>query len=141
MDIQRIEKLAELVERTGLDELEVREGDFHLRLSNKGQSRVAGEAPQRSAEQAPADTRANKASSGGRNICAPMVGIFYRSESLEAPPLVEVGQTVNKGDLLCIIEAMKMMNHVEAEVSGTIASILVENGQPVEYDQPLFTIV
>ena len=141
MDIQRIEKLAELVERTGLDELEVREGDFHLRLSNKGQSWVAGEAPQRSAEQAAADTRANKASSAGHNICAPMVGIFYRSESPEAPPLVEVGQTVNKGDLLCIIEAMKMMNHVEAEVSGTIASILVENGQPVEYDQPLFTIV
>ncbi|OLU26244.1 acetyl-CoA carboxylase, biotin carboxyl carrier protein [Pseudomonas sp. PA15(2017)] len=140
MDIQRIEKLAELVERTGLDELEVREGDFHLRLSNKGQSRVAGKA-QRSAEQVPADSRANKASSAGHDICAPMVGIFYRSESPEAPSLVEVGQAVSKGDLLCIIEAMKMMNHVEAEVSGTIASILVENGQPVEYDQPLFTIV
>jgi len=70
-----------------------------------------------------------------------MVGTFYRASSPESKAFVEVGQSVKKGDILCIVEAMKMMNHIEAEISGTIESILVENGQPVEYDQPLFTIV
>ena len=72
---------------------------------------------------------------------SPMVGTFYRAASPTSPNFVEVGQTVKKGDILCIVEAMKMMNHIEAEASGVIESILVENGQPVEYDQPLFTIV
>ena len=74
-------------------------------------------------------------------VKAPMVGTFYRKSSPSSPSFVEVGQTVKKGDTLCIVEAMKMMNHIEAETSGVIESILVEDGQPVEYDQPLFTIV
>jgi acetyl-CoA carboxylase biotin carboxyl carrier protein len=77
----------------------------------------------------------------GNVIKSPMVGTFYRTPAPGSPAFVEVGKTVKKGDTICIVEAMKMMNHIEAEVSGTIESILVENGQPVEYDQPLFTIV
>ena len=140
MDIQRIEKLAELVERTGLDELEVRDGEFHLRLSRKGLPQSSSETLPRPAAAA-VSAAPGATSLNGHTVSAPMVGTFYRSESPQTPPLVEVGQTVKKGDVLCIVEAMKMMNHVEADVSGTIESILVENGQPVEYDQPLFTIV
>ena len=77
----------------------------------------------------------------GTVVRSPMVGTFYRASSPEAKPFVDVGQTVKKGDILCIVEAMKMMNHIEAETSGTIESVLVENGHPVEFDQPLFTIV
>ncbi|WP_257014026.1 acetyl-CoA carboxylase biotin carboxyl carrier protein, partial [Pseudomonas aeruginosa] len=77
----------------------------------------------------------------GNVVRSPMVGTFYRAASPTSANFVEVGQSVKKGDILCIVEAMKMMNHIEAEVSGTIESILVENGQPVEFDQPLFTIV
>ncbi|WP_073651746.1 acetyl-CoA carboxylase biotin carboxyl carrier protein, partial [Pseudomonas aeruginosa] len=88
------------------------------------------------AESAPAAPKLN-----GNVVRSPMVGTFYRAASPPSANFVEVGQSVKKGDILCIVEAMKMMNHIEAEVSGTIESILVENGQPVEFDQPLFTIV
>ncbi|MGN2260073.1 acetyl-CoA carboxylase biotin carboxyl carrier protein, partial [Pseudomonas aeruginosa] len=88
------------------------------------------------AESAPAAPKLN-----GNVVRSPMVGTFYRAASPTSANFVEVGQSVKKGDILCIVEAMKMMNHIEAEVSGTIESILVENGQPVEFDQPLFTIV
>ncbi|OPA56815.1 acetyl-CoA carboxylase biotin carboxyl carrier protein, partial [Pseudomonas aeruginosa] len=88
------------------------------------------------AESAPAAPKLN-----GNVVRSPMVGTFYRAASPTSANFVEVGQSVKKGDILCIVEAMKMMNHIEAEVSGTIESILVENGQPVEFDQPLFTII
>ena len=88
------------------------------------------------AEAAPSAPKLN-----GHVVRSPMVGTFYRASSPTSANFAEVGQTVKKGDILCIVEAMKMMNHIEAETSGTIESILVENGQPVEYDQPLFTIV
>ena len=88
------------------------------------------------ADAAPAAPKLN-----GTVVRSPMVGTFYRASSPEAKPFVDVGQTVKKGDILCIVEAMKMMNHIEAEASGTIGQVLVENGQPVEFDQPLFTIV
>ncbi|PZE09294.1 acetyl-CoA carboxylase biotin carboxyl carrier protein, partial [Pseudomonas sp. 57B-090624] len=87
-------------------------------------------------EAAPAAKKLN-----GTVVRSPMVGTFYRAASPTSANFAEVGQTVKKGDILCIVEAMKMMNHIEAEASGVIESILVENGQPVEYDQPLFTIV
>jgi acetyl-CoA carboxylase biotin carboxyl carrier protein len=147
MDITAIEKLAELVERIGLDELEVTEGEFHVRLTKRGPQTIVttAAAPQQPAVAASAPIAAPAAAqmpgSNGRTIGSPMVGTFYRAESPESPNFVEVGATVKKGDILCIVEAMKMMNHIEAEASGTIESILVENGQPVEYDQPLFTIV
>ncbi|KRW73058.1 acetyl-CoA carboxylase biotin carboxyl carrier protein, partial [Pseudomonas citronellolis] len=88
------------------------------------------------AEATPAAAKLN-----GNVVRSPMVGTFYRSPSPTAAPFVEVGQSVKKGDILCIVEAMKMMNHIEAETSGVIEQVLVESGQPVEYDQPLFTIV
>ncbi|HCJ28345.1 MAG TPA: acetyl-CoA carboxylase biotin carboxyl carrier protein, partial [Pseudomonas sp.] len=100
-------------------------------------------APAAAPAAAPATTDAAPAQPklNGTVVRSPMVGTFYRASSPESASFVEVGQSVKKGDILCIVEAMKMMNHIEAETSGTIESILVENGQPVEYDQPLFTIV
>ncbi|MNW04056.1 Biotin carboxyl carrier protein of acetyl-CoA carboxylase [compost metagenome] len=97
---------------------------------------VAAAAPAAAEAAAPAAPKLN-----GNVVRSPMVGTFYRSPSPTTASFVEVGQSVKKGDILCIVEAMKMMNHIEAESSGTIESILGENGQPVEYDQPLFTIV
>ncbi|MNN61902.1 Biotin carboxyl carrier protein of acetyl-CoA carboxylase [compost metagenome] len=97
---------------------------------------VAAAAPAAAEAAAPAAPKLN-----GNVVRSPMVGTFYRSPSPTTASFVEVGQSVKKGDILCIVEAMKMMNHIEAETSGVIESVLVENGQPVEYDQPLFTIV
>ena len=153
MDIRKIKKLIELVEESGIAELEISEGEESVRISRNfsGQVSVAPQmmmqpaqaqhaaAPVAAAAQAAAP--AADAAPSGHLMRSPMVGSFYRSSSPEAKPFVEVGQHVNVGDTLCIVEAMKMMNHIEAETSGVIESILVEDGQPVEYDQPLFTIV
>ncbi|WXL25165.1 acetyl-CoA carboxylase biotin carboxyl carrier protein [Ectopseudomonas mendocina] len=152
MDIRKVKKLIELLEESGIDELEIREGEESVRISrNSKQAAVVQQpiyapapvaaapvaAPVAAAEAAaPAAPKLN-----GNVVRSPMVGTFYRAASPTSANFVEVGQSVKKGDILCIVEAMKMMNHIEAEVSGTIESILVENGQPVEYDQPLFTIV
>ncbi|AEB56832.1 acetyl-CoA carboxylase biotin carboxyl carrier protein subunit [Ectopseudomonas mendocina] len=153
MDIRKVKKLIELLEESGIDELEIKEGEESVRISRHSKqpayaaqpvyapapapvaAPVAAAAP--SAEAAPA--AAPKLN--GTVARSPMVGTFYRAASPTSANFVEVGQTVKKGDILCIVEAMKMMNHIEAEASGVIESILVENGQPVEYDQPLFTIV
>ncbi|ALN20767.1 acetyl-CoA carboxylase biotin carboxyl carrier protein [Ectopseudomonas mendocina] len=153
MDIRKVKKLIELLEESGIDELEIKEGEESVRISRHSKqpayaaqpvyapapapvaAPVAVAAP--SAEAAPA--AAPKLN--GTVARSPMVGTFYRAASPTSANFVEVGQTVKKGDILCIVEAMKMMNHIEAEASGVIESILVENGQPVEYDQPLFTIV
>jgi acetyl-CoA carboxylase biotin carboxyl carrier protein len=154
MDIRKVKKLIELLEESGIDELEIKEGEESVRISRHSKQpayaaqpvyapapapvvapAVAAAAP--SAEAAP--TAAPKLN--GTVARSPMVGTFYRAASPTSANFVEVGQTVKKGDILCIVEAMKMMNHIEAEASGVIESILVENGQPVEYDQPLFTIV
>jgi acetyl-CoA carboxylase biotin carboxyl carrier protein len=154
MDIRKVKKLIELLEESGIDELEIKEGEESVRISRHSKQpayaaqpvyapapapvvapAVAAAAP--SAEAAPA--AAPKLN--GTVARSPMVGTFYRAASPTSANFVEVGQTVKKGDILCIVEAMKMMNHIEAEASGVIESILVENGQPVEYDQPLFTIV
>lgn len=150
MDIRKVKKLIELLEESGIDELEIREGEESVRISRHGKA-----APQTIYAQAPAPVAAPVAAApvaaaaeapaapklNGSVVRSPMVGTFYRASSPTSANFAEVGQSVKKGDILCIVEAMKMMNHIEAEVSGTIESILVENGQPVEYDQPLFTIV
>ncbi|MBT8765485.1 acetyl-CoA carboxylase biotin carboxyl carrier protein [Metapseudomonas boanensis] len=153
MDIRKVKKLIELLEESGIDELEIREGEESVRISRHSKQAfahqpiyaaapapaaapVAAAAPAAAEAAAPAAPKLN-----GNVVRSPMVGTFYRSPSPTTAAFVEVGQSVKKGDILCIVEAMKMMNHIEAEASGVIESILVENGQPVEYDQPLFTIV
>ncbi|MFC0711934.1 acetyl-CoA carboxylase biotin carboxyl carrier protein [Azorhizophilus paspali] len=153
MDIRKVKKLIELLEESGIDELEIREGEESVRISrhskNVPQTVYAAAPPMAAmpapvaaavaAPAAPAEVAASKLN--GHVVRSPMVGTFYRSPSPSASAFVQVGQSVKKGDILCIVEAMKMMNHIEAEVGGVIETILVENGQPVEYDQPLFTIV
>jgi acetyl-CoA carboxylase biotin carboxyl carrier protein len=146
MEIRKLKNLMELLEQSGLDELEIHEGGDSVRISRHSKAPaqqyyapapVAAPAASTAANpQAPAAPKLN-----GTVARSPMVGTFYRKSSPASPAFVEVGQTVKKGDTLCIVEAMKMMNHIEAETSGVIESILVEDGQPVEYDQPLFTIV
>ena len=153
MDIRKVKKLIELLEESGIDELEIKEGEESVRISRH--SKQPAYAPQPVYAQAPAPVAAPVAAAApsadaapaaapklnGTVARSPMVGTFYRAASPTSANFVEVGQTVKKGDILCIVEAMKMMNHIEAEASGVIESILVENSQPVEYDQPLFTIV
>lgn len=152
MDIRKVKKLIELLEESGIDELEIHEGEESVRISrhsNKVLAAPMAAAPvpvaAPAAPVAPASSVAPEAAAApvlkGTVVRSPMVGTFYRSPSPTAAMFVEVGQTVKKGDVLCIVEAMKMMNHIEAEASGVIDSILVGNGEPVEYDQPLFTIV
>lgn len=152
MDIRKVKKLIELLEESGIDELEIREGEESVRISRntgRGQGMQTIYAPAPVAAPAPAAAPAAAAPAAeaaapqltGTVARSPMVGTFYRASSPTTPAFVEVGQQVKKGDILCIVEAMKMMNHIEAEASGTIGQVLVENGQPVEFDQPLFTIV
>ncbi len=145
MDIQKLNTLIAILEKSDVDELEIKEGDNSIRVSRHNKTPIqhfhsgaAGSAPLATpAEQAAPEHPRLK----GDTLLAPMVGTFYRKGSPEAPVFAEVGQVVQKGDTLCIIEAMKMMNHVEAHASGTLESILVEDGQPVEFNQPLFSIV
>ncbi|AHE48463.1 MULTISPECIES: acetyl-CoA carboxylase biotin carboxyl carrier protein [Aeromonas] len=152
MDIRKIKKLIELVEESGIAELEISEGEESVRISRNfsGQVSVAPQmmmqpaqvqqaaAPVAAAAQAAAP--AADAAPSGHLMRSPMVGSFYRSSSPEAKPFVEVGQHVNVGDTLCIVEAMKMMNQIESDKAGVIKAILVENGQAVEFDEPLFII-
>lgn len=145
MDIRKVKKLIELLEESGVAEIEIKEGEESVRISRHGQQPAAMHAPPppaASPAQAPADEPAASEAPevSGTTIKSPMVGTFYRASSPDASPFVEVGSRVKKGDTICIIEAMKMFNQIEAEVDGTIKAILVENGQPVEYDQPLFVI-
>ena len=151
MDIRKVKKLIELLEESGIDELEIHEGEESVRISRHSkqgaQQSVYAAAPQPAAAPVAAPVAAAEEEAPscpkytGTVARSPMVGTFYRAGSPTSEDFVTVGQTVKKGDVLCIVEAMKMMNHIEAEVGGVIDSILVDNGQPVEYDQPLFTIV
>ncbi|WP_120997648.1 acetyl-CoA carboxylase biotin carboxyl carrier protein [Stutzerimonas urumqiensis] len=154
MDIRKVKKLIELLEESGIDELEIHEGEESVRISRHSKQTamhqpIYAQAAPAPAPAAPAAAPASsteaaapaEAKLNGTVVRSPMVGTFYRASSPTAKVFVDVGQTVKKGDILCIVEAMKMMNHIEAETSGTVESILVENGQPVEFDQPLFTIV
>ena len=147
MDIRKIKKLIELVEESGIAELEITEGEESVRISRGVVAPVAYAAPQVVASAAPAaaPVAAAPAATAGGDISghilrSPMVGAFYRSSSPDAPSFVEVGSQVKVGDALCIVEAMKMMNQIQSDKAGVIKSILVENGDTVEFDQPLFII-
>lgn len=152
MDIRKVKKLIELLEESGIDEIEIKEGEESVRISRHRPAVAAhyamppmmaaapaAHATQAAAPQASAAPAA-PAEPAGHKVRSPMVGTFYRAPSPESKNFAEVGQTVKQGDVLCIIEAMKMMNQIEADKSGTITAILVDNAQPVEYDQPLFVI-
>ena len=161
MDIRKIKKLIELLEESNIDEIEIKEGEESVRISRNGAQAAAAAAqyaaPQYSPQYAPppappapqapvaaapaAEAPPAAATTTGHVVCSPMVGTFYRSPSPSSPSFVEIGQTVKVGDVICIVEAMKMMNQIEADKAGTIEAILVENGEPVEFDQPLFSIV
>lgn len=155
MDIRKVKKLIELLEESNIDEIEIIEGEESVRISRNSQGAAApmtyatpqmmAPAPAAMAPAAPAapaapEPAAAEAVSTDNAVLSPMVGTFYRSPSPEAPAFVEVGQTVRVGDVLCIVEAMKMMNQIEADRAGTVTAIHVENGEPVEFDQPLITI-
>jgi acetyl-CoA carboxylase biotin carboxyl carrier protein len=150
MDIRKIKKLIELVEESGIAELEITEGEESVRI-HRGISASAAPIqyapmPTQTAPATPLPTAEIAAPAvvndepTGHIIRSPMVGTFYRSSSPGSKPFSEVGQKVNVGDTLCIIEAMKMMNQIEADKSGVIQQILVDNQEPVEFDQPLFVI-
>jgi acetyl-CoA carboxylase biotin carboxyl carrier protein len=131
MDLRKLKKLIELVEESGISELEITEGEEKVRIS-KSSSATAGVAISASAVAEPLPE--------GQVVKSPMVGTFYRTSTPGANPFVDIGQTVKVGDTLCIIEAMKLLNEIESDKSGVIKAILVENGQPVEYGEPLFVI-
>jgi acetyl-CoA carboxylase biotin carboxyl carrier protein len=146
MDIRKIRKLIELLKETGISEIEIKEGEESLRLSCFHQTALAApvlkplvsESVHLPVQPSPVET--SKPSLEGHQICSPMVGTMYTASSPDTPAFVKIGQTVKVGDPLCIIEAMKMFNEIEADKAGTIAAILVENGSPVEFGQPLFII-
>ncbi|RQW61685.1 acetyl-CoA carboxylase biotin carboxyl carrier protein [Vibrio viridaestus] len=151
MDIRKIKKLIELVEESGIAELEISEGEESVRISRNSTAPVA-QAPIQYAAPAPLaapvapaapvaeSTPAAPAAPAGHKVLSPMVGTFYGAPSPDAKPFVAVGQSVKVGDTLCIVEAMKMMNQIEADKAGVVTAILVEDGQPVEFDQPLVVI-
>ena len=152
MDLRKLKKLIDLVQESGIGEIEITEGEEKVRISRQvagppmfmatpgmhpmmGGPALAGPAPGSAPPpaEAPAEPK-------GHTLKSPMVGTFYRAPSPGAPSFVEIGQSVSKGQTLCIIEAMKLLNEIESDVAGTVKAILVENGQPVEYGQPLFLI-
>ena len=148
MDIRKIKKLIDLVTGSGIAEIEIHEREEWVRISCHGApahtvfhvpESAAPEMVARASLTAQPEVKA-KPELEGHSITAPMVGTFYLGPSPTSPPFVEVGQRVKRGDVLCIIEAMKVMNQIEADTDGAIAAVLVESGQPVEYDQPLFVI-
>ena len=154
MDIRKVKKLIELLDESGIAEIEITEGDDSVRISRHSPhlpaapmayaapAPVTAPAPVEAAPQAaaPAAAPAAEPEDEGYAVTTPMVGTYYSSPSPGSPQFVQVGDHVNEGDVLCIVEAMKMMNQIEAEVSGTIKSIRVQNGDPVEYGQILFVI-
>lgn len=151
MDLRKLKKLIDLVEESGISELELTEGEESVRISRQGQ--VVQQPQQYTIPQQPTPAVQNQAPTAtasaeaedivqdaGHALTSPMVGTFYRSSSPEADPYVEVGSSVKKGDTLCIIEAMKLLNEIEADRDGIIKKIMVENAQPVEFGEPLFII-
>ncbi len=153
MDLRKLKTLIDLVAESGIAEIEVTEGDDKVRIVKHPNLPPAAAAPvvtiaappalapaAASATAQPAAASAAPEAAAGQSVKSPMVGTFYRSPSPDAKPFVEVGQSVKPGDTLCIIEAMKLLNEIEAEIGGTIREILVENGQAVEYGQALFVI-
>ena len=149
MDLRKLKKLIDLVQESGIAELEITEGEEKVKIVKGG---AGGGAPAAVSASPQPEHRAAAAASPaaaapeaepapeGHVVKAPMVGTFYRSPSPDAKSFVEVGQAVKEGETICIIEAMKLMNEIEADASGTVKAILVENGQPIEFDQPLIVI-
>ena len=150
MDLRKLKKLIDLVQESGIAELEITEGEERVRIARGGAVSVSPLAPGAApiaaapagvaATAAPAILAAVDAAPEGHVVKSPMVGTFYRAPSPEAKPFVDVGSAIKSGETICVIEAMKLMNEIEADASGTIKAILVENGQPVEYGQALFII-
>lgn len=153
MDIRKVKKLIELLEESNIDEIEIKEGEESVRISRNrapvmpqfyGTPMAAPAAAAPAAPVAPATVAAPvdaKPALNGHVVKSPMVGTFYRSPSPGSPSFVEVGKHVKVGDVICIVEAMKMMNQIESDKAGIVEAILVEDGQPVEFDQPMLTIV
>ena len=156
MDIRKVKKLIELLEESDIGEIEIKEGEESVRISRGSQSSTALMQPQYAPSLAPIASSApapvpvapgnapaaeKTESLPGHIIKSPMVGTFYRSPSPGSPSFIEVGKHVKAGDVICIVEAMKMMNQIEADKAGVIEAILVEDGEPVEFDQPLVTII
>ena len=152
MDIRKVKKLIELLEESNIDELEIKEGEESVRISRNSAAKgmlaqqYIGQPMMQAPAAAPAPVAApaeapKAAEPNGHIIKSPMVGTFYRSPSPSSPSFIEVGQHVKVGDVICIVEAMKMMNQIEADKSGVIEAILVDDAQPVEFDQSLITIV
>jgi len=151
MDLRKLKKLIDLVQESGIAELEITEGEEKVRIARGGAVSVtplpAGAAPVGAGAAAPVGGAAPAPLAAepppgveGHVLKSPMVGTFYRAPSPDAKPFIEVGGAVKEGETICVIEAMKLMNEIEADASGTIKAILVENGQPVEYGQALFSI-
>jgi acetyl-CoA carboxylase biotin carboxyl carrier protein len=149
MDLRKLKKLIDLVQESDISELEITEGEEKVKIVKGGVGTTAAapavvvaaaEARPGPAAATPPVAEPPPAGQEGHVVKAPMVGTFYRSPSPDAKPFVEVGQAVKEGDTICIIEAMKLMNEIEADASGSVKAILVENGQPVEYGQPLFIL-
>lgn len=150
MDLRKLKKLIDLVQESGIAELEITEGEEKVRISRAGSVMQTtmmampqqAAVPMMSSAPAAAVAAAPEAAAlpEGHAVKSPMVGTFYRSSAPGSKPFVEIGQSVNAGETICIIEAMKLLNEIEADQGGVIKAILVENGQPVEYGQPLFMI-
>lgn len=157
MDLRKLKKLIDLVQESGISELEITEGEEKVRINRTGPAvppnlmamqpapaiavpMATAAAPVAATGGADAQLAETSDETDGHTVKSPMVGIFYRAASPGAEPFAQVGQTVSTGDTLCIIEAMKLLNEIEADSDGTIKTILVDNGQPVEYGQPLFVI-
>ena len=148
MDIRKVKKLIELLETSDIAEIEIKEGEEAVRISRSSSVMTTVVAPATAPAAAPAPSPVAAAeeklasqTTSGHVVSSPMVGTFYRSPSPSSPPFVEIGTHVKAGDVVCIIEAMKMMNQIEAEKAGVIEAILVNDGEPVEFDQALVTIV
>jgi len=146
MDIRKVKKLIELLDQSGIAEIEITEGEESVRISRHPSSNPEVAAPgatqpfTSAPSPAPETAPAAEAEEEGHAVLAPMVGTFYSAPTPGSPPFVQVGDRVSEGDTLCIVEAMKMMNQIEAETTGTIKSIRAQNGEPVEYEQILFVI-
>lgn len=149
MDIRKIKKLIELLEHSSLTEMEITEGEETVKLSRTSQAAPApvqttvaipAQAPAAPAAAPAAEAAPAEPVMSGNVVRSPMVGTFYAAPSPDAEPFVKVGQSVSSGDTLCMVEAMKMFNQIESEFTGKIKRILVDNGQPVEFDEPLFEI-
>jgi acetyl-CoA carboxylase biotin carboxyl carrier protein len=150
MDIRKIKKLIELLHDTDVAEIEISEGEESVRITRGSTNQVVVQTPQMAAPQAiaapqaatqpTADESSGVKAPAGHQVKSPMVGTFYRSPSPDAAAFIEVGSEVKQGDTLCIVEAMKMMNQIEADASGKVLAILVDDGDAVEFDQPLVVI-